>query len=132
MKKMNKKGFTLIEMLVVIAIIAILVAIVIPVVTNSTKKAAAATNAANLRSLVAEASTDFLAGTNDSTGMIHTTIANDGTPSFAVQDSAPKSKAVAGTINANVAATVTFDATSGTIVATYGKVTVSEFSDLAG
>ena len=30
--KMNKKGFTLIEMLVVIAIIAILVAIVIPVV----------------------------------------------------------------------------------------------------
>ena len=48
--KMNKKGFTLIEMLVVIAIIAILVAIVIPVVGSSTTKARAATDAANLRS----------------------------------------------------------------------------------
>ena len=47
---MNKKGFTLIEMLVVIAIIAILVAIVIPVVGSSTTKAQAATDAANLRS----------------------------------------------------------------------------------
>lgn len=50
MNKMNKKGFTLIEMLVVIAIIAILVAIIIPVVGNSTTKAEAATDAANLRS----------------------------------------------------------------------------------
>ena len=50
MNKMNKKGFTLIEMLVVIAIIAILVAIIIPVVGSSTTKAAAATDAANLRS----------------------------------------------------------------------------------
>ncbi len=50
MNKMNKKGFTLIEMLVVIAIIAVLVAIIIPVVGNSTAKAEAATDAANLRS----------------------------------------------------------------------------------
>lgn len=50
----NKKGFTLIEMLVVIAIIAILVAIVIPVVNNSTEKAKAATDAANLRAVYAE------------------------------------------------------------------------------
>ncbi len=54
MKKMNKKGFTLIEMLVVIAIIAILVAIVIPTVTNATEKARQATDVANIRSLVAE------------------------------------------------------------------------------
>ena len=45
----NKKGFTLIEMLVVIAIIAVLVSIVIPVVSNSTTKAEAAVDAANLR-----------------------------------------------------------------------------------
>lgn len=49
--KKAKKGFSLIEMLVVIAIIAILVAIIIPVVHNSTVKAAAATNAANLRAI---------------------------------------------------------------------------------
>lgn len=54
MKKLNKKGFTLIEMLVVIAIIAILVAIIVPTVTKANSKAAAATNAANLRTYAAE------------------------------------------------------------------------------
>ena len=65
MNKMNKKGFTLIEMLVVIAIIAVLVSIIIPTVTSATDKAAAATNAANLRSIKAEAVTAYL--TNDTT-----------------------------------------------------------------
>lgn len=63
MNKMNKKGFTLIEMLVVIAIIAVLVSIIIPTVTSATDKAAAATNAANLRSIKAEIVTAVL--TND-------------------------------------------------------------------
>jgi len=53
---MNKKGFTLIEMLIVIAIIAILVAIIVPVVGNSITKAAAATDAANLRTAKASLS----------------------------------------------------------------------------
>lgn len=52
--KEKKKGFTLIEMLVVIAIIAVLVAIVIPVIGNSTAKAKAATDAANLRAVYAD------------------------------------------------------------------------------
>ena len=63
MNKMNKKGFTLIEMLVVIAIIAILVAIVIPVVGSSTEKAKEAKDAANIRSAVAEVTTNALTGT---------------------------------------------------------------------
>ena len=50
----NKKGFTLVEMLVVIAIIAILVAIIIPVVTDATRKAKASTDAANLRVALGE------------------------------------------------------------------------------
>lgn len=54
MKKMNKKGFTLIEMLVVIAIIAILVAIVIPVVSSATTKATEAKEVANVRSAIAQ------------------------------------------------------------------------------
>lgn len=62
MNKMNKKGFTLIEMLVVIAIIAVLVSIIIPVVSNSTDKAKYATNAANLRSVQAEVVTKTLTG----------------------------------------------------------------------
>ena len=48
----NKKGFTLIEMLAVIAIIAVLVAIVVPAIGNSTTKAKAATDAANLRTVL--------------------------------------------------------------------------------
>lgn len=58
----NKKGFTLIEMLVVIAIIAVLVAIVVPVVGNSTVKASAATNAANLRTVAAQISVAIVNG----------------------------------------------------------------------
>jgi len=61
MNKMNsKKGFTLIEMLVVIAIIAILVAIIVPTVTTATKKSKAATDAANLRTIAAQVATDVL------------------------------------------------------------------------
>lgn len=48
----NKKGFTLIEILVVIAIIAILVAIVVPTISDATVKAKAATDAANLRTVL--------------------------------------------------------------------------------
>ena len=70
MNKMNKKGFTLIEMLVVIAIIAVLVAIIIPTVSSSTTKAKAAADAANLRSLVAEATTDLLSGGDNNEGLV--------------------------------------------------------------
>ena len=51
----SRKGFTLVEMLVVIAIVAVLVAIIIPTVTSSTKKARAAADAANLRGIYGEA-----------------------------------------------------------------------------
>ena len=59
MKKMNKKGFTLIEMLAVIAIIAVLVAIIVPAVGSSTTKAKAATDAANLRSFLSAATIEY-------------------------------------------------------------------------
>ena len=62
MKKMNKKGFTLIEMLAVIAIIAVLVAIVIPTVSSATEKAKEAADVANIRSKVATVTTNALAG----------------------------------------------------------------------
>lgn len=59
---MNKKGFTLIEMLAVIAIIAVLVAIVIPTVSSATEKAKEAADVANIRSAVAEVTTKALSG----------------------------------------------------------------------
>ena len=66
MKKLNKKGFTLIEMLVVIAIIAILVAIIIPTVSSATGKAKASTDAANLRSAKAVITIGVLDGKYES------------------------------------------------------------------
>ena len=65
MKKMNKKGFTLIEMLAVIAIIAVLVAIVIPTVSSATEKAKEAADVANIRAAVATVTTNALAGGED-------------------------------------------------------------------
>ncbi len=57
MKKMNKKGFTLAELLIVVAIIAVLVAIAIPVFSAQLEKSKQATDAANIRAAYAEAIT---------------------------------------------------------------------------
>ncbi|MEG2003286.1 MAG: prepilin-type N-terminal cleavage/methylation domain-containing protein [Clostridia bacterium] len=59
-KARNKKGFTLMEMLIVVAIIAILVAIAIPVFSSSLDKAKKATDQANIRSAIALASVQYL------------------------------------------------------------------------
>lgn len=63
MAKIKKKlGFTLVEMLIVIAIIAVLVSVVTPVINISLTKANAAANAANLRSVMGQASTLMVSG----------------------------------------------------------------------
>lgn len=68
MRKMkNSKGFTLMEMLIVVAIIAILVAIMIPTMTSALEKARDAADAANLRSAYAEAMVQLIEG-NTTTG----------------------------------------------------------------
>ncbi len=64
MKKTNKKGFTLAELLIVVAIIAVLVAIAIPVFTSQLEKAREATDAANLRAAYAEISAKILSEDN--------------------------------------------------------------------
>ena len=67
MKKNNKKGFTLMEMLIVVAIIAVLVAIAIPVFTNQLEKAREATDEANIRSAYAEVMACALTDAKDKT-----------------------------------------------------------------
>ena len=60
--RLNKKGFTLIEMLVVIAIIAVLVSVIIPTVSSATTKAEAATDASNLRTVLGMLNTEVMNG----------------------------------------------------------------------
>ncbi len=60
MKKNNKKGFTLAELLIVVAIIAVLVAVAIPVFTAQLEKSREATDLANVRSAYAELMTEYL------------------------------------------------------------------------
>ncbi len=54
MKKNNKKGFTLAELLIVVAIIAVLVAIAIPVFGAQLEKSREGTDASNIRAAYAE------------------------------------------------------------------------------
>ena len=61
MKKLNKKGFTLMEMLIVIAIIAILIAIAIPTFTNALEKSKIRTDEANARSLKSLVAAGYMA-----------------------------------------------------------------------
>ena len=69
MKKNNKKGFTLAELLIVVAIIAVLVAIAIPVFTSQLEKSREATDIANVRSAYAEVVTNYLSKGDSATTM---------------------------------------------------------------
>ncbi len=58
--KKNQKGFTLMEMLIVVAVIAILVAVAIPVMNAQMHKVRVRTDWANVRAYYAEIQTDYM------------------------------------------------------------------------
>ena len=73
MKKLmkNKKGFTLMEMLIVIAIIVILVAISVPTFTGQLNKAKEAADAANYRAAKAQAIMEYMVNESDIDGLVY-------------------------------------------------------------
>ena len=118
--KMNKKGFTLIEMLAVIAIIAILVAIIVPAVGSSTVKANAATNAANLRSAAASIAIEYMEGgldVDEDTGVIS---------GFSIDE--PEMEDVTGITGGDFTVTLV----EGEIICTFGTDgTIANYADVA-
>ncbi len=130
MKKLtNKKGFTLIEMLVVIAIIAILVAIIIPTVTTATAKANAATDAANLRSAKAAITIKVLDGTWDSFKGANdaATAAKLGIPATSKTDNG----GFAVVVTPNGGATGATASTGGDVKVYYGDHAIKYYASLA-
>ena len=81
MKKLmqGKKGFTLVEMLIVVAIIAILVAIAIPVYQANLKAAEEAVEQANIRSAQSMAVVEFLTTKPVPTSLMYYAFAVDDT-----------------------------------------------------
>ena len=65
--KLNKKGFTLAELLIVVAIIGVLVAISIPIFTTQLEKSRDAVTASNVRAAYAEAQAAWLTKEGDGT-----------------------------------------------------------------
>lgn len=58
--KKNQKGFTLMEMLIVVAVIAILVAVAVPAMNAQMHKVKVRTDWANVRAYYAEIQTDYM------------------------------------------------------------------------
>ena len=97
MKKFtNKKGFTIMEMLIVVAIIAVLVAIAIPTFSSSLTKAKEAADVANIRAAYAEVQVNVLEGESVGTveelfydALTNTTYdSNDGSAEHATKEEA--------------------------------------------
>ena len=133
MRKNNKKGFTLAELLIVVAIIAVLVAVSIPVFNAQLEKARESTDIANLRATKAEAvSMYLLADTTDDT-VTWTTAGDPGKGFSAYYDAdtgklvadAPTKKYGKGTTTVGSAANTDFNYAPGTsVVDKVIKVTV--------
>mgnify|MGYP004468695607 FL=1 len=86
MKKLkNSKGFTLMEMLIVVAIIAVLVAIAIPTFTNQLEKAREATDLANLRGAYAQVMAAALTNSAEDTSINLKREGNDGAASWFIE-----------------------------------------------
>ena len=77
MRKLNRKGFTLAELLIVVAIIGVLVAVSLPIFTAQLEKSRESTDIANLRAAKAEAVSLYLVGDVSDTASCTWTDTND-------------------------------------------------------
>jgi len=101
MKKNNKKGFTLAELLIVVAIIAVLVAVAIPVFTSQLEKSRESTDAANLRGAYAEVMAAAITGESDTASGVTVTKGDNGAITTITKD-VPCKQQVTGWDNTSI------------------------------
>ena len=131
MKKLNKKGFTLAELLIVVAIIAVLVAIAIPVFTDQLEKSREAVDASNIRAeyaeLMAAVLTDSYDATNDATKYVVTLkqIKNDWQNTNDKSGLEGAGMTLTGTPSKNGKATLTYDSETEKVTVTFAAGSAS-------
>ena len=84
MKRLNKKGFTMAELLIVVAIIAVLVAIAIPIFTSQLERSRDAVTVSNIRSAYAMAQTAYLTQQDDTANAVDYTAGTGGAATVTV------------------------------------------------
>ena len=99
--KKDKKGFTLMEMLIVVAIIAILVAIAIPTFSNALTRAKVSADKANVRAYYAEVTAAYMLEEKAADDLPTDAIAKGGTLTVAGTDVKMQAGAVAFTKTAD-------------------------------
>ena len=115
----SSKGFTLMEMLIVVAIIAVLVAIAIPTFTTSLNKARLATDQSNIRSGYAAAMARVLTEHITTEGLVNPGLPDDETY-YLLPDGTVKTGDELGGKTANVYKTKgTLDNADGVTIAGY-------------
>lgn len=120
MKRMNKKGFTMAELLIVVAIIAVLVAIAIPIFTAQLEKSREATDAANIRAAYAEVVAAGISG--ETTGLSKNVTLKQKTADWQNAPELPDNATISGTPVVGKTATVTY---SDTEDANHHNVTIT-------
>ena len=122
MKKMNQKGFTMAELLIVVAIIAVLVAIAIPIFTAQLEKSREATDAANIRAAYAEVVAAGISGETDATKLTKNVTLKQKTADWQNAPELPDNATISGTPVVGKTVTVTY---SDTEDANHHNVTIT-------
>ena len=122
MKKSNKKGFTLVELIVVIAIMAILAAVLVPTVTSKIKDANVSAAISDLNAVASSIQADLISLRSDSssTTILEKQAANaEGEGVKTLKDTTIKFKINDDKVGANC--TVTYAADTGEFTITHKK-----------
>lgn len=126
LKEQGNKGFTLMEMLIVIAIIAVLVAIAIPIFSQQLENSREATDAANIRSAYAEVAAAALNDpSTDHTAEVTLTQTVSGWTNTSIKDIAGVAPADITTGVNPATVTIKFDKATNTIKIGNGTATSS-------